>query len=105
MDNSTAVACINKFGIIGSPSLNTLSRTIWDGCISRKIHISAESIPVVDNTVADVMSRQNSDKLERALNFSVFQHLSTLVFKPDIDLFANRLNNLWCCTIYGHTTL
>lgn len=99
MDNSTAVACINKFGIIGSPSLNTLSRTIWDGCISRKIHISAESIPVVDNTVADVMSRQNSDKLERALNFSDFQHLSTLVFKPDIDLFANRLNNLWCCSI------
>ena len=71
MDNSTAVAFINNFGSIRSPSLNTLSRTIWDWCISRKIHISAVhvSIPGVDNTVADVMSRQNSDKLEWALNF------------------------------------
>ena len=92
VDNSTAVACINNFGSIRSPFLNTLSRTIWDWCISRKIHISAVSIPGVDNTVADVMSRQNSDKLEWALNFSVFQRLSSLVFKPDIDLFASRLN-------------
>ena len=38
------------------------------------------------------MSRQNSDKLEWALNFSVFKRLSSLVFKPDIDLFASRLN-------------
>ena len=38
------------------------------------------------------MSRQNSDKLEWALNFFSFPTLSTLVFKPDIDLFASRLN-------------
>lgn len=61
-------------------------------CISREIHISAKSIPGVDSTVADIMPRQNSHKLEWALNFSVFQRLSTLVFKPDSELFASRLN-------------
>ena len=102
VDNSTAVACINNFGSMRYPSLNTLSRTIWDRCISMKIQVSAESIPGVDHTFADLMSRQISDKLEWALNVSIFQRLSTLVFKPDIDLFASRLNKQLAVFISWH---
>ena len=35
LDNSTAVAYINKMGGIKSPSLNSLSRTLWEWCIER----------------------------------------------------------------------
>ena len=35
LDNSTAVAYVNKMGGIKSPSLNSLSRTLWEWCIER----------------------------------------------------------------------
>ena len=92
MDNTTAVANINNLGSTKSPLLNGLSRSIWDWCIMHNIHISAESVPGSCNVIADNFSREDSARLEWSLNNSIFNKLIDLVFKPDIDLFASRLN-------------
>ena len=57
IDNSTAVANINNYGSIKSPALNQLTREFWDWCLQRQLHLSAESIPGVENCIADRLSR------------------------------------------------
>ena len=64
LDNSTAVAYINKIEGIKFPSLNSLSRTLWEWCIERSIIISAQDIPGKENLVADSLSREFSSNLE-----------------------------------------
>jgi len=92
MDNTTAVANINNLGSIKSPLLNGLSRSIWDWCIMHNIHVSAESVPGSCNVIGDNFSREDSSRLKWSLNNSIFNKLIELVFKPDIDLCASRLN-------------
>lgn len=53
LDNSTAVAYINSMGGPKSPVLDSLSRSIWEWCMSRDIHISAQHIPGKANVKAD----------------------------------------------------
>lgn len=92
LDNSTAVANVNNYGSIKSPSLNTLARVFWEWCLKREIHLSAESIPGVDNCLADALSRRENSRLEWCLNDQIFQSVYQMIFHPSIDLFASRLN-------------
>ena len=101
LDNSTAVAYINKMGGIKSP-LNSLSRTLWEWCIERNIIISAQHIPGKENLVADSLSREFSSNLEWSVDIDIFNQISNMTFVPDIDLFASRLNataRLWCFSL------
>ena len=90
LDNSTAVAYINKMGGIKSPSLNSLSRTLWEWCIERSIIISAQHIPGKENLVADSLSREFSSNLEWSIDVDIFNQISNMTFVPNIDLFASR---------------
>ena len=90
LDNSTTVAYINKMGGIKSPSLNSLSRTLWEWCDERSIIISAQQIPGKENLVADSLSRQFSSNLEWSVDIDIFNQISNMTFAPDIDLFASR---------------
>ena len=90
LDNSTAVAYINKMGGIKSPSLNSLSRTLWEWRDERGIIISAQHIPGKENLVADSSSRQFSSNLELSVDIGIFNQISNMTFAPDVDLFASR---------------
>ena len=91
-DNTTAISYINKFGGCRSVSLNYLSRQIWLWCIHNKVSINAVHIPGLDNQIADTMSRKFSDNIEWSLDNQIFNHLCQAFGKPQIDLFASRLN-------------
>ncbi|XP_068742111.1 uncharacterized protein [Montipora capricornis] len=102
LDNSTAVAYIDKMGGIKSPSLNSLLRTLWKWCIERNIIISAQHIPGKENLVADSLSREFSSNLEWSVDNDIFNQISNMTFVPDIDLFASRLNAKTDCFVSWH---
>ena len=91
-DNTTAISYINKFGGCRNVALNYLSRQIWLWCIYNKVSINAVHIPGLDNQVADSMSRNFSDNIEWSLDNQIFTRLCQDFGKPQIDLFASRLN-------------
>ena len=91
LDNSTAVAYINSMGSTKSPVLDSLSRSIWEWCMSRDIHISAQHIPGKANVKADTLSREMYSNLEWFLDGKVFNRIIPQTFVPEVDLFASRL--------------
>ncbi|CAG2227253.1 Leucine-rich repeat-containing protein 56 [Mytilus edulis] len=70
---------------------NTISRQIWLFCKDNDIWLTCTHIAGKEN-LADKKSREFDDKLEWKLKRSVFDQLCTLWQRPDIDLFASRLN-------------
>ena len=93
LDNSTAVACINKMGTSHSVTCNHITYLIWMWCIENNIWISAAHIPGKDNVAADQESRKQNLDAEWKLNVDFLNSaLQFLHFVPDIDLFASRIN-------------
>lgn len=91
-DNSTAVSYISQFGGTKSPDCNKVARQIWLLCKQEGIWLTCTHIPGTSNTKADKKSREFSDQLEWKLDHKVFEKLCQIWPKPDIDLFATRLN-------------
>lgn len=91
-DNVTAVSYINNMGGIHSQLCNDIASQIWTWCIDRSIWLLAAHIPGVQNVVADRKSRKFDDQTEWRLNSNVFNDITRLFGKPNIDLFANSLN-------------
>ena len=93
VDNTTAVAYINNMG--GRKlACQKITKKIWLWCKNRGIWLSAAYLPSKENVVADKMSRKDYDKSsEWALNESIFQKTCKVYGKPEIDMFATRLNH------------
>lgn len=90
IDNSTAIAYINR---IRFPHLTAISCDIWQWCERRGLYVFASYISSSDNSVADAESRRVHADIEWELADDAY-HLICQTFKqPQIDLFANRLNN------------
>ena len=80
-------------GTSHSDSSNILVKQLWEWCIDRRIWVSAAHIPGRDNIIADFESRRNEKASEWMLDSeSLAQALKTLEYKPNIDLFASRIN-------------
>ncbi len=92
-DNTTALACINKQGSVRSNRCNEVARKIWKFARDRNLWLTAAHCPGVLNVEADRASREFNDELEWSLNDDLFQEIVALYGKPDIDLFASRLNH------------
>ena len=92
MDNSTAVAYINKKGGTHSVLCDALAVKIWQWAIPRNIWLSAVFIPGESNVVADFYSRCPTDNTEWQLNPVVFKKLCEVFHTPVIDLFASAIN-------------
>ncbi|WAR05308.1 hypothetical protein MAR_020677 [Mya arenaria] len=90
-DNTTAVSFISEFGGMASSDMDVLAKSIWMWCIERNIHLSATHIPGKSNT-ADYYSRNFSSSTEWMLKMDIFERICLHFFRPDIDLFASRLN-------------
>lgn len=73
-------------------NLNSLCRNIWHWCEDRQLFIFASYISSKENKVADIESRQSYLETEWELNEKYFHQIVNQVGKPDIDLFATRIN-------------
>ena len=91
-DNNTAVSYINSMGGCRSLECNSIAKDIWDWAIDKDIWLSAAHIPGSSNIDADQLSRNLNLDLEWMLSAPIFQGIVPLFGKPDIDLFASRLN-------------
>jgi Reverse transcriptase (RNA-dependent DNA polymerase)/DNA N-6-adenine-methyltransferase (Dam) len=93
VDNTTALAYINRMGSVQYPTLNKLSRLIWQWCETRNIFLFASYIPSQDNAEADAESRKRlAQETEWQLNNSAFQKIVSSFGSPAIDLFASKDN-------------
>ena len=93
IDNTTAVATLNHMGTSHSRDCNSGCRLVWAWCVSNGIWLSAAHIPGASNILADKESRQTLGSCEWALDPSIFaQVVQKVQAKPDINLFAYRLN-------------
>ena len=92
-DNKTAIiAYVNHMG--GKQGeLDDLAKNIWTWCLERGMWISATHLPGTENVDADFESRHFNDRTEWSLNENIFTEIVQLFGRPDIDLFASRLNN------------
>ena len=91
-DNTTTVAYLNNMGGT-KKKCNNITRQIWSWCHSRKNWISAAHLPGKKNLQADKESRSIHDNMEWSLHPEAFQQICKTFGKPDIDLFASRLNH------------
>ena len=72
---------------------NKLAKGIWNWAKWQDIWITASHVPGVKNTTADLRSRLLYDNKEWSLNERVANPLFEHFGKPEIDLFASRLNS------------
>ena len=91
-DNVTAAAHVNKMGGTRSEWLTRLAQEIWEFCLERRLHISAEYIPGSLNGAADSLSREKPDSSDWQLNPETFQSLIEMWGHCQTDLFASRWN-------------
>ena len=94
-DSQVAIACIRKQGSVRSFPCNTATRNLLLMCEKQNFILSLTYICSEDNDIADFESRHfHNDDTEWSLNADVFQQLSEhFRVRPDIDLFASRLNH------------
>lgn len=91
VDNTTAVAYINKMGGVQLPHLNNITREIWQWCEERNIWIYASYINTKENYEADRESRKIN--IEWELSQSAYSMIVHWFGEPDIDLFASKINS------------
>ncbi len=91
MDNTTAVACVNKMGSTKLKLMRLIS-DIFEWAIMRNITLSAAHIPGRLNVLADKESRVLNLDTEWMLNTQVFKDLCSRYGSPSCDMFASRLN-------------
>lgn len=93
IDNTTALAYINKFGSIQYPHLSAISREIWCWCEDRNIFIFASYISSIENFIADRESRIVNPDTEWSLSDRAFQRVANFFGPFEVDLFASSINN------------
>ena len=92
LDNTTAIAYVNRMGGTHSWEANSVAKEIWAWAIPLNIWLSAAHIPGSQNVIADFKSRNFMDHTEWSLPGEIFQQISNTYFLPSVDLFASRLN-------------
>ena len=91
MDNTSAVAYINKMGGTVSPALNNLNKQFWLWCMERDISVQAQHLAGKLNSTADAESREMRDRYDWKLCPRVFQSINNKFGPLEVDLFASRL--------------
>lgn len=92
VDNTTAIAYINKMGKVRFMSLSDLSRQIWSWCEKRKLWVFASYIKSSDNANADRESRWSYIGTEWGLATYAYKKVIKALGVPEIDLFASRID-------------
>lgn len=99
IDNTTAIAYVNRMGGVQHPHLNELARKMWQWCETRNIFIYASYIKSRDNVIADRESRRFNIDTEWQISDQVFSTIVKSLGKPEFDLFASAQN--YKCSRYA----
>ena len=91
LDNTSAVAGINKTGSTRSIPLDLVGQQIWRWAQQRNNWLLATHIPGILNVEADRESRDCETRTEWVLNKGIFNYVIG-VFYSVVDLFASRIN-------------
>ena len=91
-DNTTDLAYLVKMGGTKNKYLIELAKEIWKYLLHHGITITAEYLPSSMNVEADWQSRNAKDNSELKILIQVFQRISQIKGKPEMDLFASRLS-------------
>lgn len=92
IDNTTAIAYINRMGSIQYPKLSRLAKEIWQCCEDRNLWIFASYVASSDNMDADEASRMEQSETEWELAPWAYGEIELAFGKVDIDLFASNVN-------------
>ena len=92
VDNTTAIAYVNKMGGVQYPHLHAIAQEIWQWCEARDIWVQASYIRSTDNVEANEESRVKNIDGEWSLAQNIFSNVTKMFGTPSIDLFASRLN-------------
>ncbi|XP_066596470.1 uncharacterized protein [Prorops nasuta] len=92
VDNTTAIAYINKAGGVKFEHLNKLAREIWQWAEENDAWLLASYIPSKENKSADELSRISNMDVEWELASYYFDLIIQRFGEPEIDLFASQLN-------------
>lgn len=95
VDNTTAIAYINRMGGTKFDHLYQIAETICKWCEKRKIIIRASYIHTKDNVIADAESRIKSTNTEWELSSDAYGVIERTFGPFDVDLFASK-NNTKC---------
>ena len=98
-DNQTAVSYLRNMGGTHSRTCNDITRETIMWCKERDISLTITHLPGILNIEANKASRVFHDDTEWSLDDKVFQSLVSRWGKPDIDLFASRLNAKLPCYV------
>lgn len=93
IDNMTAVAYVNDMGGMCSLSCDRIAKEIWYWAERNNNWLTAEHIPGSSNCLADKASRVFHKPTEWSLEEFVYDNIVNAFGKPEIDLFASRLNH------------
>lgn len=91
IDNTTAIAYINKGGSSRFPKLSSLAKSIWQWCESRDIYLFASYISSADNVVANAESRISSTETEWEITPKFFSEL--IYLEPNSRLLTSPFRN------------
>lgn len=92
IDNTTAMAYINKMGGVKVDYLHADAKDLWAWCEERRLWVFAEYIPSTENKEADGLSRIVNTDIEWGLAPYAFRKIVRFFGEPEIDLFASRVN-------------
>ena len=98
IDNTTAIAYVNRFGSVQHTLLSSLARNMWQWCEKRNIFVFASYIASAENIHADAESRRSDADTEWSLSDEAFGEVSRRWGPFDVDLFATALNTK--CPVY-----
>ena len=93
IDNTTAVAYINNQGGTVSRDLLLLAKDLWMWALVRDIHIKAQHLPGVFDSLADSDSRSMKDQSDWRLDPAIFRRINHLWGPVEVDLFASKLTH------------
>ena len=85
IDNTTAVAYINNMEGKVSAELVALARSLWMWCLEKNIHITAQYLPGVQNTIADAESQTIVDRFDWKLNPNLYRRIDHLFGPIEVD--------------------
>ena len=92
IDNTTAVAYINKRGGTRSPALTAQALELWAVALTAGESLTAQHFSGIQNVVADTASRQIETRTEWTLDKKVFQSICQRFYTPEVDS-ASRVNH------------
>ena len=92
VDNTTAIAYLNRMGGVRIKKFNLLAKSIWQWAEKRNIFLRASYIESKENKDADRLSRILNKDAEWELGPQFYNEIIQTFGLPDVDIFASKVN-------------